>query len=55
MDASTTLEIQVSDNADQNFYIGRSFTYGEITECFLLITVAGLLLWRIVKDEFTKK
>ena len=54
MDATTTSEIQLSDPAN-TFYIKKEYTYGEITICFLLITLIGIKFWdlllKIVKKD----
>jgi len=47
MDATTTIEVQLSDPA-HNFFIDRSYTYGEITICFLLILIVGLRFWELL-------
>lgn len=45
MDATTTIEIQAA-NPDNNFYIKKTFTFGEITICIFLILIFGILFWR---------
>jgi len=51
MDATTTIEMEMSDPS-QNFFIDPHFSYGEITQIFILLTIAGLLIWAILKKEF---
>jgi hypothetical protein len=54
MDASTTLEIELSDPA-HNFFIKKEYSYGEITICFLLLAILGVQFWglllKIVKKD----
>lgn len=47
MDATTTIEIELSDPA-HNFFIKREYTYGEITICFLLLAILGLKFWELL-------
>jgi hypothetical protein len=47
MDATTTIEIETS-TPDHNFFIKREYTYGEITVCFLLIAILGVLFWELL-------
>jgi hypothetical protein len=53
MDASTTMEVVLSDT-NNNFYIKKQYTYGEITICFLLIAILSLKFWELVL-KITKK
>lgn len=45
--------VMLNDN-DNDFYIQKSYTYGDITTCFLLILVAGCLLWAILIKAISK-
>jgi hypothetical protein len=47
MDATTTLEIELNDPA-HNFFIERQYSYGEITICFLLIAILGVMFWQLL-------
>jgi hypothetical protein len=54
MDATTTIEIEMTDPAN-NFFIDRVYTYGDITQILLLITIAGLMFWNLLIKIFDKK
>lgn len=53
MDATTTFEMEF-DDPTQNFFIDPHFSYGEITQIFILLTILGVIIWAILKDNFTK-
>lgn len=53
MDATTTIEVEMS-NPSQNFFLVKKYSYGEITICFLLLTILGVIFWKVLKDEFKK-
>jgi hypothetical protein len=44
MDASTTLEIQAT-NPDNNFFIDKLYTFGDITITILLIIIIAILFF----------
>jgi hypothetical protein len=43
------------DDEDNNFHIQNSYSYGDITECFLLIFIAGVLFWNLILKATSKK
>lgn len=49
MDASTTIEVQLAD-ADHNFFLEKQYDYGEITICFLLIILIGMMFWKLLLE-----
>ena len=53
MDATTTIEVELS-NPNNNFFIEKQYSYGEITICFLLITVLAVQFWTTLL-KITKK
>jgi hypothetical protein len=52
MDASTTLEIELSDPA-HNFFNKKEYSYGEITICFLLLAILGVQLFALEEQSVT--
>lgn len=44
----------VLTNTDDNFYIDKVYTYGEITICFLLFLIFGVIFWELLL-KITKK
>lgn len=53
MDSTTTFEVVLNDT-NNNFFIQRQYTYGEITICFLLIAILAVKVW-FVLNITTKK
>lgn len=53
MDATTTFEVILSDT-NNNFFIKKQYTYGEITICFLLIAILAVKFWELILKA-TKK
>lgn len=53
MDASTTIEMQLS-NTDNNFFIEKYYSYGDITICFLLLFILSIEIWKLTGDFFKK-
>lgn len=54
MDATSTIEFEMPDSS-QNFFIEKSFSYGDISQIFVELTILGLIAWVIIKKEFSKK
>jgi hypothetical protein len=43
------------DDQGNNFHVQNSYSYGDITECFLLIFIAGMLFWNLILKATSKK
>ena len=53
MDASTTIQIEMTD-PNNNFYIDRTYSFGDVTICFILMGIFAIMISNFIHSFLNK-